>query len=174
MIRRKETRKRTNENIRAKLIRLIEPDGAQAGIVSLAIGLAKAKDAGLDLVEISKDSNPPVCRIIDFGKLEFEKKKKKQKKAPKSDAIKEIKIRPKIEEHDYQFKKRHAEEFLKNNYKLKISLVFRGRELQFKDIGIKVFKRLQQDLAEFGEPQEEIKIKGRINSVILNPISKQK
>ena len=146
----------------------------QAGIVSLAIGLAKAKDAGLDLVEISKDSNPPVCRIIDFGKLEFEKKKKKQKKAPKSDAIKEIKIRPKIEEHDYQFKKRHAEEFLKNNYKLKISLVFRGRELQFKDLGIKVFKRLQQDLAEFGEPQEEIKIKGRINSVILNPISKQK
>ena len=170
----RETKKRINEQIKVKLIRLIEPDGKQAGIVSLAIGLSKAKEAGLDLVEINKDSNPPVCRIIDFGKLEFEKKKNKQKKSPKSDAIKEIKIRPKIEEHDYQFKKRHAEEFLRNNYKLKISLVFRGRELQFKDIGIKVFHRLQQDLAEFGEAQEEIKIRGRINSVILNPIVKQK
>ncbi len=170
----REIKKRINENIKAQLIRLIESDGTQTGVVSLAIGLAKAKKAGLDLVEISKDSNPPVCRIIDFSKLEFEKKKKKQKKTPKSDSIKEIKIRPKIEEHDYQFKKRHAEEFLKNNYKLKISLVFRGRELQFKDLGIKVFQRLQQDLAKFGEPQEEIQIKGRINSVILNPISKQK
>ena len=165
-------RKRINNNIRASKIRLIDDEGQQLGIVDLMIGLQKAKDKNLDLVEIDGNNSPPVCRIMDYGKFQYQKKKK-QKKAETS-SLKELKFRPKIDSHDYQFKLKNAKQFLENGSKLKVSLVFRGRELQFKEVGIELFNKILEDLKEYGQTTDKIQITGRMNSILLSPLANKK
>lgn len=161
-------KKRINEAIRSQKIRLIGEQGEQLGIVNLVIGLQKARNKNLDLVEIDRDHSPPVCRIMDYGKFRY--KKKKQQKKVDTNTIKEIKFRPKIDTHDYEFKIKNAKQFLQNGHKLKVSVVFRGRELQFKERGLELFQKVFHDLEEYGQTTEKIQITGRINSVMLSPI----
>ena len=161
-------KKRINEAIQSSKIRLIDENGEQLGIVNLVIGLQRARGKNLDLVEIGSDHSPPVCRIMDYGKFRY-KKKKQQKKKVETGLIKEIKFRPKIDTHDYDFKVKKGKQFLESGHKLKISLVFRGRELKFKEMGLELFQKVTKDLEEYGQSTEELKITGRINSVILSP-----
>ncbi len=132
-----------------------------------------AMEQGLDLVEVSPTARPPVCRIMDFGKYKYElsKKQKESKKKQHTIQIKEVKFRPKTEEHDYQFKKRHAEEFLSKNYKVKITLMFRGRELDHKELGVKMLQRIEEDLSHVGEVERPAKFEGRTMVMYLAPLS---
>lgn len=140
---------------------------------------ALAQEQGLDLVEVSPTARPPVCRIMDFGKYKYEqsKKQKESKKKQHTIQVKEVKLRPKTEEHDYQFKKRHAEEFLEKNHKVKVTLMFRGRELDHKELGEKMLARLQEDLAHVSVVERPPRFEGRLMVMYLAPItvkSKQK
>lgn len=168
-----KNRKRVNEAINASKILLIDEKGEQLGIVDLIIGLQKAREKNLDLVEIDNSDSLPVCRIIDYGKFQY-KKKKQQKKKVDSGSIKELKFRPKIDTHDYQFKIKNGKQFLEQGHKLKISLVFRGRELQFKEMGLNLFHTVLKDLEDFGQTTDDIKITGRINSILLFPVANKK
>ena len=126
------------------------------------------------MVEISSDSHPPVCRIMDFGKFKYEKRKVTSKKTQKATSTKEIKLRPRIEDHDYQFKKRNAEQFLKSGFKVKIILVLRGRELQYKEEAVKILEKFREEVSELGTSKEEIKMEGRNCSIILTSTHKVK
>ena len=162
-------KKKINENIRASKIRLIGEQGEQLGIVDFIVGLQKARKKNLDLVEINSDENLCVCKIMDYGKFRYKKKKQKKKKLETS-ALKEIKFRPKIDTHDYDFKIKQGKKFLENGNKVKISLIFRGRELQFRENGLKIFHKVLGDLSEYGATTDQVKITGRINSVTLNSL----
>ncbi len=136
---------------------------------SEALGIAE--DRGLDLVEVSPTARPPVCRIMDYGKYKYERSKKLKESKKKQHVIhvKEIKFRPKTEEHDYQFKKRHAEEFLKKHNKVKFTVVFRGRELDHKELGERMLSRLEQELAELGEVERPARFEGRLMVMFMRP-----
>lgn len=131
--------------------------------------LQKAEEAGLDLVEVAPTATPPVCRIIDYSKYKYEqeKKEKEAKKKQKIVHIKEIRLGPKIGEHDYQFKLRYLEDFLKRGDKVKITMMFRGREMTHMDLGRKVLDRLSSDISSIGEIEEMPKLEGRIISMIV-------
>lgn len=164
---------RKNERIRVREVRLIGADGQQVGIVSRDEALAAAKAAGLDLVEISASARPPVCRILDFGKYMYEQsKRQKESKAKASSAskIKEVKMRVRTEEHDYLTKLRHAEEFLYKGNKLKISLMFRGRENEHKELGLEVVAKAALDLAHTGTADSPPKLSGRHVNMIMTPL----
>jgi translation initiation factor IF-3 len=130
-----------------------------------------AMEQGLDLVEVSPTARPPVCRIMDFGQYKYEqnKKQKQSKKKQHTAAVKEVKLRPKTEEHDYQFKKRHAEEFLEKNHKVKFTLMFRGRELDHKERGFQMLKRMSEDLAHVGMVERDARFEGRIMVMYMAP-----
>jgi translation initiation factor IF-3 len=132
---------------------------------------ALADEEGYDLVEISPTSRPPVCRIMDFGKYKYElnKRQKESKKKQHVIQVKEVKFRPKTEEHDYQFKTKHAIEFLKKNNKVKFTVVFRGRELSHKEMGFKILARVVADLAEFGIVEKPAGFEGRLMVMIMAP-----
>ena len=169
----KKPRVRANRNIRVPEIRVIDSEGEQLGIMNTEDALALAMEQGLDLVEVSPTARPPVCRIMDFGKYKYElsKKQKESKKKQHTIQVKEVKFRPKTEEHDYQFKKRHAEEFLTKNYKVKITLMFRGRELDHKELGFKMLKRIEEDLSDVGEVERPAKFEGRTMVMYLTPLA---
>ena len=169
----RKPRVRANHQIRVPEIRVIDGDGNQLGIMNTDAALRLAEEQGLDLVEVSPTARPPVCRIMDFGKYKYElsKKQKESKKKQHTIQIKEVKFRPKTEEHDYQFKKRHAEEFLSKNYKVKITLMFRGRELDHKELGFKMLKRIEEDLSHVGEVERSAKFEGRTMVMYLMPSS---
>ncbi len=133
-----------------------------------------AQELGLDLVEISPTSRPPVCRIMDFGKYKYEqsKKQKQSKRKQHTFQIKEVKFRPKTEEHDYQFKKRHAEEFLERHFKVKITVMFRGREMDHREMGYKILDRLVKDLAHVGNVDRQPEFEGRLMVMYLAPLPK--
>jgi translation initiation factor IF-3 len=135
--------------------------------------LRLAGEQGLDLVEVSPTSRPPVCRIMDFGKFKYEqsKKQKQSKKKQHTFQIKEVKFRPKTEEHDYQFKKRHAEEFLGRHFKVKVTLMFRGREMDHKEMGYRIMERLTQDLAHVGQVERQPEFEGRFMIMYMSPLS---
>jgi translation initiation factor IF-3 len=143
------------------------------------VELGKARDTaeskGLDLVEVSPTSNPPVCRIMDFGKYRFEqsKKIKESKKKQSVVILKEMRLRPKIEEHDYQTKLRQTIGFLKKGFKVKITLRFRGREMTHRDLGREVLDRMITDVAEVGVPESRPKQEGRVMVALLNPKTKK-
>ncbi len=162
---------RVNRLIRVPEVRVIDEEGNQLGVLPTAQALQMAQEKGYDLVEISPTSRPPVCRIMDFGKYKYElnKRSKESKKKQHVIQVKEIKLRPKTEEHDYQFKKRHAEEFLKKNNKVKFTLVFRGRELSHKEMGDKMLKRIAQDLSHVGSVERAISFEGRFMIMIMAP-----
>lgn len=164
---------RKNERIRAREVRLIGSDGKQVGVVSRDEALEAAKKAGLDLVEISGSARPPVCRILDFGKYMYElskRQKENKAKANSSAKIKEVKFRVRTEEHDYMTKLRHAEEFLYKGNKLKMSLMFRGRENEHKELGIEVLAKAGNDLAHIGQPDSEPKLSGRHVNMVVSPL----
>lgn len=156
-------------------MRLIGADGDQVGIVELADALAKAKEATLDLVEINSNSEPPVCKVMDYGKHVFELKKQKAaaKKKQKQTQVKEIKFRPGTEEGDYQVKLRNLIRFLAEGNKAKVSLRYRGREMAHQELGMELLKRVEVDLEEYGTVEQYPKMEGRQLIMVLAPKKKR-
>ena len=177
MIRERDPRRdrgpRVNERIGVREVRVVLEDGQQLGVLQTRDALAKAKELGLDLVEVSPTSRPPVCRIMDFGKYKYEqaKKAKQARKRQHQVVVKEIKMRPKIETHDYDFKKRHIEEFLVEGDKVKVTLMFRGREMAHLDLGRKLLDQLATDLASVGKVEAPARQEGRNMVLLLTPVS---
>lgn len=149
---------------------MIGHDGEQFGIVSLEFAMQKSQDIGLDLMEVSPNAKPPVCKILDHGKLKYEEKKKQQINKKKQHVIKlkEIRLRPRIEEHDLMTKLNHGRKFLSEGAKLKVTLMFRGRELARIDLGKLVMNRVLEELADVAEVEKDIPLEGRRMSMILN------
>ncbi len=167
-------RLRKNERIRVREVRLIGPDARQIGIVPTSDALRMAKDHGLDLVEISPTARPPVCRILDFGKYKYEQSKKGKDQKPAGSKIKEVKLRVRIEQHDYMVKLRRAEQFLDKGFKVKLTLSFRGRENEHKDLGFVVINRAVADLEHIGTPDSEPRLAGRSVILIVSPLPEGK
>jgi translation initiation factor IF-3 len=167
---------RVNRGIRAKEVRVIDPDGKQLGIISLDDALNTAMEMDLDLVEVATKSDPPVCRIMDYGKFKYEQSKKSQESKKKQAVIhlKEIKLRPKTDDHDFQFKVRHMERFLKEGNKVKVSMIFRGREIMHPDLGEKILKRVIDFTKESAVVEQTPKREGRAMNMILAPIQSAK
>jgi len=151
-------------------VRLISEDGEQLGVVAIEVALQKAEDAGLDLMEVAPDANPPVCKILDHGKLKYEEKKKQQQSKKKQHVvkIKEIRFRPRIDDHDLMTKLNQGRKFLQDGAKLKVTLMFRGRELSRIDLGKIVMERVLEELADVAEVEKDIPLEGRRMSMILN------
>ena len=158
-----------NHEIKAKKIRLINFDGEQLGLVNRDIGLEEAKKNNLDLVEVSPDANPPVCRIMDYGKYRYtmEKRVKQGKKKQKATSLKEIKLRPNIGEHDYEFKTRQIHKFLKDGNRVKVTVMFRGREMKFIETGRELLDRVVSETNEFSKVEKKPKLEGRNMTLIL-------
>ena len=151
-------------------VRLISEFGEQIGIVKIEEALDKAKIAGLDLIEIAPRAKPPVCKILDHGKLKYEKKKKKAQNKKKQHVIKlkEIRLRPRIEEHDLMTKLNQGRKFLEDGCKLKVTLMFRGRELARVDLGKVVMEKVIEQLSDIAEIEKDVPLEGRRMSMILN------
>lgn len=166
---------RINREIRVSQIRVIGEDG-ESDVFDIEAALTKAAEEGLDLVEINPKADPPICKIMDYGKYKFlkEKKSRESKKKQKVIKVKEVKIRPKIEEHDLEFKLKNAVSFLENGDKVKLTLMYRGREIVHQDIGRKLMARVIERISENGQPEREPKMEGRNFVVILVPVKKQK
>ncbi len=162
---------RLNEDIRTPNVRLIGADGEQIGIVSIEEAQQHTRAAELDLVEIVPDAEPPVCRIMDYGKFRFDQKKKRQeaKKKQKQTQVKEIKFRPGTGEGDYQIKLRSLTRFLHDGDRAKVTMRFRGREFAHKELGLKVLQRVEADLAEFATVEQFPKMEGRQMVMLLSP-----
>ncbi len=162
---------RINENITAKQVRLIDAENENRGIVSLKEALALAEEEGLDLIEISPQANPPVCKILDFGKFRYEQQKRKNeaKKNQKVVEIKELKLRPMIDTHDYEVKVKQAKKFLEQGNKVKFTMRFKGRELSANDMGKQVLSKLVEDLEDCSKIDSEMKLEGRQMTMILSP-----
>ena len=146
------------------------------GVVGIKEALAKAEEAGLDLVEVSPNAEPPVCKILDYGKYKYEQQKKanEARKKQKTIDLKEVKIRPTTEEHDYQVKLRNVKRFLSAGNKVKVSMRFRGREMAHQDVGMEMMLRLKADLADLGGPEMEPKMEGRQMLMIISVDAKAK
>ena len=166
---RRDDRLRVNERIRVREIRVIDDTGQQIGIMAPPQALALAREKGLDLVEISPTASPPVCRIMDYGKFQYleQKRQRQAKKHQKVIEVKEIKFRPKVDEHDYQFKKKHIERFLEDGDKVKATIFFRGREMAHPEIGRRILERLIEDLAEVATPETTPRQEGNQMHTIL-------
>ncbi len=166
---------RINREIRASRLRVISEDGEQLGVLTLREALIKAEDAGLDLVEIAPNADPPVAKIIDYGKFRYAqaKKEKEGKKAQVTIKVKEIKLKPNIDTHDFQTKVKHAREFLSKGNKVRILLVFRGREMLHIDLGEKVVREFCTEIADVGAIESAGKLMGRTMTTILAPGGKR-
>ena len=160
-----------NHNIRAKEVRAIDPDGGQIGVVPTYKAIAIANDYGLDLVEISPNANPPVCKIMDYGRYKYEETKKKQeaKKKQSSFQLKEIKFRPKTGEHDFQVKLGNIRKFLLKNDKVKVTIVFRGREITLSAMGREILTRVAGEMEEISVVEQFPKFEGRTMVMVLAP-----
>jgi len=169
-----QQRVRINEHIRVPEVRLIGVDGEQVGVMPTKEALAQAAEAHLDLVEVAPQASPPVCRIMDYGKFKYQQSKKQQEARRRATTIqvKEVKVRPKIEEHDMGFKLRNAKRFLADGDKVKISVIFRGREIAHTDRGFRILALMAEALAEVGNVEQNPKLEGRNLSMIVTPISK--
>lgn len=163
---------RINEDIRADKIRLIDDAGEMRGVMSVREALILAEEAGLDLVEVSPNADPPVCKILDFGKFKYEQQKKaaEARKKQKVIEVKEIKIRPTIEDHDYGVKLRSARKFLENGDKVKVTLRFRGREMSHQELGMDLLRRMKADLADVSKVEQEPKMEGRQVMMVLSAL----
>jgi len=162
---------RKNNGIRVPEVRVIGPDGKQIGVIPTREAQALAKKHQLDLVEVSPGTKPPVCRILDFGKYMYELSKKQKESKTTTSKLKEVKFRINIDTGDYMTKLRRAEMFLFKGNKLKISLMFRGREMQHKDLGMEIVVRTLRDLAHMGHADAEPRSAGRNISVTLSPLA---
>ncbi len=157
--------------IRAKEIRVVDEDAGQLGIMTPEQALAIARERDLDLVEVAPGANPPVCRIMNYGKFQYQKSKRahEAKKHQKTVVLKEVKFRPKTEEHDFQFKKNHIVRFLADGNKAKATVVFRGREMTHQEIGRKLMERLIEELKEQAELERTPKMEGYALVAIFTP-----
>ena len=155
-------------------VRLIGPEGEQVGVVSIDTALKLALDNDLDLVEVAPDAVPPVCKVMDFGKYKYElaQKAREAKRNQVQTVIKEIKLRPKIDDHDYVTKKGHVERFLKNGEKVKVTIMFRGREQSRPEIGLRLLSRLAEDITEVGFVESTPKQDGRNMVMVIAPVRK--
>ncbi len=152
-------------------VRLIKADGTMVGVVSLENALEEADAAGLDLVEVSPNAEPPVCKVLDYGKYKYEDQKRKAeaRKKQKTIDVKEIKMRPNIEQHDYDVKMRSMLKFLGEGDKVKVTLRFRGREMAHQDLGLKVLHRVRDDIEELGKIEQVPKMEGRQMTMVVAP-----
>jgi translation initiation factor IF-3 len=162
---------RVNEMIRSREIRLIDQNGEMVGVVSAVEGVRRAKEVGLDLVEVSPNALPPVCKILDFGKFKYEvqKKKAEARKNQKIVEIKEIKLRPVIDTNDYNVKLRNAQRFLQEGNKVKVTMRFRGRERTHLDLGMNVLNRMKIDIGELGRVESEPKSEEKQIVMVIAP-----
>ena len=163
---------RTNEKIRATQVRVINSDGQNLGTLSTQEAINIAKQKGLDLIEISPKANPPVCKIIDIGKYKYDLQKKanKAKKKQKTINLKEIKLRPVTEIHDYNFKIKNAQKFLSKGDKVKFTVLFKGREMQHTHLGHKLMQRIINDISALGKVEVQPKLEGRQIIMIVQPL----
>jgi translation initiation factor IF-3 len=164
-------RVRRNDEISSSKVRVIGAEGEQIGILSIRQALESAAESGLDLVEVAPNSDPPVCRIMDYGKFVFELNKKAQsaKRKQKQIHVKEVKFRPGTEEGDYQVKLRNLIRFLTTGDKTKVTLRFRGREMVHKELGAELLQRVQKDLEEYGAVEQSPQLEGRQMVMIISP-----
>ncbi len=168
----RDTGPRVNERIRAPEIRLIGAEGENIGVVSPERGLALAEEAGLDLVEISPNANPPVCKIMDYGRFKYEQQKRESeaRKKQKTIDIKEVKFRPNTDKHDYEVKMRNVRRFLENGDKVKVTMRFRGREMAHQQLGRDLLERVASDIEELGKVESMPKLEGRQMIMMIAPV----
>jgi translation initiation factor IF-3 len=162
---------RINDKIEAQEVRLVDADGEMAGVVALPAALEKAIEAGLDLVEVSPNASPPVCKILDYGKFKYEAQKKANaaRKKQKVIEVKEIKMRPNIDDHDYETKMRKVHAFIEEGDKVKVTMRFRGRELAHQDIAMKVLNRVRTEVGETVKIEQFPRMEGRQMIMIMAP-----
>ncbi|HZT58708.1 MAG TPA: translation initiation factor IF-3 [Pyrinomonadaceae bacterium] len=162
---------RINDRIRVPQVRVIADDGEQLGIMNTREAVQLARSKGLDLVEVAATADPPVCRIIDFGKFTYEQKKKasEAKKKQVVITVKEVKFRPGTDDHDYNFKMKHARQWLEEGDKVKATIFFRGREITHRELGAELLGRLEQDLAEVGEVEQRPRMEGNQMFLVFAP-----
>jgi translation initiation factor IF-3 len=167
-----EKRVRINEQIRISPIRLIDDEGEQVGIVALEDARQRAEEKSLDLVEVAPDARPPVVRMMDYGKFKYEQARaaREAKKKQHTIQVKEVKFRPGIEEHDYEFKMRHARRFLEEGNKVKLTMMFRGRQVTHPELGLEVLKRVTGDLQDLAKVEQNPSFEGRQMSMIVAPL----
>jgi translation initiation factor IF-3 len=160
-----------NEQIRAREVRLVGPEGEQVGIVPLERALQLAADVDLDLVEVAPMARPPVCKLMDFGKFKYESalKAREARRNQQQTVIKEMKLRPKIDSHDYETKKGHVLRFLKAGDKVKVTIMFRGREQHRPELGFRLLRRLEEEVADMGFVESQAKQDGRNMIMVLAP-----
>ena len=167
---------RINRKIRVREVRLIDQDGKQVGIVPTDQAQRLADAAGLDLVEVVPNSTPPVCKIIDYGKYRYDqtKREKESKKAQHQIKVKEVKVKPNISDHDLDVKVKRAHGFLEKGNKVKLTCMFRGREMAHKDVGLEVMNRVIHSLDDMGQAESTPKMYGRTMQVVISPKTKKK
>ena len=160
-----------NTDIFHETVRCIAPDGEQLGVMSTSSAIDVAESYGLDLVEVSPNASPPVCKIMDFGKFKYESQKKRNeaKKKQKLIDVKEIKLRPNIDEHDYQVKMRNVTKFLNSGDKVKVTLRFRGREMAHQELGVNVLNRVRGDTEEIAKVEAFPRLEGRQMVMVIAP-----
>ncbi len=162
---------RVNERIEAREVRLVDEQGNMVGIVPLREALERAREVGLDLVEISPTAKPPVCKILDYGKFKYEAQKKASaaRKRQKTIDVKEIKMRPNIDDNDYQIKMRKVRDFLEEGDKVKITLRFRGREMAHQHLALDIFERVKQDVEGLAKIEQMPRLEGRQMVMVMAP-----
>jgi len=160
-----------NHRIRAKEVRLIDPEGRQVGVVPINEALKIAESFDLDLVEVAPNANPPVCKIMDYGRYKYQQSKKLQEAKKKQSLfqVKEIKFRPKTEEHDFKVKVRHIKRFLESRDKVKVTLIFRGREISLTDIGFKILNQVIEETSDVAVVEQPPRMEGRNMVLVLAP-----
>jgi len=165
---------RINRQIHANKVRVISKEGKQIGVLNVNDAQKIAEEDGLDLVEIAPNATPPVCKIIDYSKFRYQqlKKEKESKKAQHQVKIKEIKFKPNIDTHDFLTKEKHAKEFIEKGFKVRITCVFRGREMLHTELGEKVVKKILEDLQDIAIVEAPLKLRGKNLSIVLAPMSK--
>ena len=167
----KDQNVRVNDQIRISPIRLIDEEGEQLGIISIEEAREKASDRGLDLVEVAPEARPPVCRMMDYGKYKYElaRKARQAKKKQHTMQVKEVKFRPGIEDHDYEFKVRHVRRFLDEGDKVKCTMMFRGRQMAHPELGEEVLQQVMEDVSDIGKVESRPKQEGRSMFMVISP-----
>jgi translation initiation factor IF-3 len=162
---------RVNEEIRVREVQLIDQTGHNHGPTDIQVALARAQEAGLDLVEIAPNSAPPVCKLLDYGKYKYQAQKKaaEARKKQKVVEVKEIKLRPMIDDHDYEVKMRAMQRFFEEGDKVKITLRFRGREMAHQELGTALLNRVKEDTSKFAKVEQEPRFEGRQVVMVLAP-----
>jgi translation initiation factor IF-3 len=167
-----DKRVRVNDQIRISPVRLIQDDGEQIGIVSIDEARERAEQRGMDLVEVAAEARPPVVKMMDYGKFKYEadRARREARKKQHTIKVKEVKFRPGIEDHDYQFKVGHARRFLDEGNKVKLTMMFRGRQVTHPEIGLEVLSRVMEDLQDLGKVESNPNMEGRIMSMVVAPL----